>query len=135
MKLLKPGGWLQWEELDLSGSHIERGPGNEVAAPAAENALKRVQGISVNHWTGNLPSILEESGMIKANKDVYIIPPQWAKVFSDMHLMMEDELPMPSQEARRAKQEEMAAICDESKNGAIISTPLTVTVAQKPLTD
>lgn len=134
-KLLKPGGWLQWEELDLSGSHIERGPGNDVAAPTAENALKRVQNISVNHWTTNLPSILAEEGMTKTNRDVYIIPPQWAKMFSDMHLMMENELSMPSKEAKEAKVKEIAAICEESKKGAIISTPLTVTIAQKPETE
>ncbi|KAF1956046.1 hypothetical protein CC80DRAFT_492947 [Byssothecium circinans] len=133
MKLLKPGGWLQWDELDLAGSHIERGSGNDVPAPAAEGALRRVQSVSVNHWTGNLAAILQEEGMMKSNRDVYIIPPQWAKMFSDMHLMMEDELPMPSEEARKAKAKEISAISEESKQGAIISTPLTVTVAQRPL--
>ncbi|KAF2791437.1 UMTA methyltransferase family protein, partial [Melanomma pulvis-pyrius CBS 109.77] len=109
MKLLKPGGYLQWDELDLSGSHLERGSssagGSDVPAPAAERALKRVQGVSVNHWAANLPAILEEEGMVRADKDVYIIPPPWAKMFSDMHLMMENELPMPTAEARRAKEE------------------------------
>jgi len=133
MKLLKPGGWLQWEELDLSGSHIERGSGNDVRAPAAENALKRVQSVGVTHWTVNLASILKDEGFTKASRDVYVIPPQWSKIFSDMHLMMEDELPMPSQEAREAKLKEMSAISEESKKGAVISTPLSVTVAQKPL--
>ncbi|KAF1975877.1 hypothetical protein BU23DRAFT_69655 [Bimuria novae-zelandiae CBS 107.79] len=132
MKLLKPGGWLQWDKLDLSGSHIERGPGNDVPAPAAEAALRRVQSISVNHSTGYLASTLQEVGMTKSNRDVYIIPPQWAKMFSDAHLMMEDELPMPSPEAK-AKAEEISTISEDSKKGATISTPLTVTVAQKPL--
>ena len=134
LALLKPGGWLQWDELDLSGSHLERGNGNDVAAPAAENALKRIQSISVNHWTSNLASILEEEGMEKADRNVYIIPPPWAKIFSDMHLMMEDEMSMPSHEAKSAKIREIAAICEESRKGAIISTPLSVTVAQKPST-
>lgn len=134
MKLLKPGGWLQWDELDLSGSHLERGSGNDIEATTAVNALKRVQSISVNHWTANLPSILTESGLVNADRDVYIIPPPWAKMFSDMHLMMEEELPMPTAESKRAKLEEIHAISEDSKRGAVISTPLTVTIAQKPLT-
>jgi hypothetical protein len=139
MKLLKPGGYLQWDELDLSGSHLERGPGpgaasaSDLPATAAENALKRVQGVSVNHWAANLPAILAEEGMIQADKDVYIIPPPWAKMFSDMHLMMETELPMPSAEARQQKEKEIAAISADSKHGAMLSTPLMVSVSRKPL--
>jgi len=139
MKLLKPGGYLQWNELDLSGSHLERGSTSnagdeeEVAAEAATAALKRVQGVGVAHWTSNLPAILTEEGMVSADKDVYIIPPPYAKIFSDMHLMMEEEMAMPTAEARQAKRQEIARISEESKRGAVISTPLSVTVARKPL--
>jgi len=136
IKLLKPGGYLQWNELDLSGSYLERGSGKGAqveAGGAAEAALKRVQGVSVSHWTTNLPTILMEEGMVSAEKDVYIIPPPWAKMFSDMHLMMEEEMPMPTAEARKAKMQEIAAISEDSKRGVVISTPLGVTVARRPL--
>jgi hypothetical protein len=136
MKLLKPGGYLQWCELDLSGSHLERGSRNDIqaeAAPTAEAALKRVQGVGVGHWTANLPAILMEEGMVAADKDVYIIPPPWAKIFSDMHLMMEEEMPAQSSEAKMEKMREIAMISEESKRGAVISTPLAVTVARRPV--
>jgi len=68
MKLLKPGGYLQWDELDLSGSHLERGSGNDVEAPAAETALKRVQGVGVTHWSANLAAILTEEGFEQAER-------------------------------------------------------------------
>jgi SAM-dependent methyltransferase len=142
MKLLKPGGWLQWDELDLSGSHLELGssptkssfpPDIFDTAPTASSALKRVQGISVNHWSANLPTILAEEGMVQADKDVYIIPPPWAKTFSDCHLMMEEEMMMgmPA-EMRMNKGREIGMIAEESRKGAVISTPLMVTIARKP---
>jgi SAM-dependent methyltransferase len=135
MKLLKPGGWLQWDELDLSGSHLERVSGKDMEAPTAFAALKRVQGVGVSHWASNLAAILEEEGLENAHKDVYIIPPPWVKIFSDTHLMVEEEmsLRMP-EEQKQVKQREIAAISEESKQGTIISTPLMVTVARKPLT-
>lgn len=140
LKILKPGGYLQWCELDLAGSHLELGSKEDAheegaeAAEAATAALKRVQGVGVAHWTSNLPAILTEEGMISADKDVYIIPPPWAKMFSDMHLMMEEEMAMPSAEARKVKLLEITRLSEESKRGAIISTPLSVTVARKSMT-
>lgn len=143
MKLLKPGGWLQWDELDLSGSHLELGSSPTKScfpsdifdtAPTASAALKRVQGVSVNHWAANLPAILAEEGMVQADTDVYIIPPPWVKTFSDCHLMMEEEMSMvmPAH-MRMEKRREIDMIVEESRKGAVISTPLMVTVAKKPM--
>ena len=133
--LLKPGGYLQWDEQ--SGfTHrvlaIERSP----PTPALQQMHKLMDGHGRFEWTIGLDALMKENGFEDATLYQYDDPLELAKAHNDMLLVMLEEFAAGT--AKRKGKEEAAlmqeliqAIYREAQEGAAMSVPKIVCVARK----
>ena len=92
-KLLKPGGWLQWDELNVAHSFLLRAdPATATEAPA----LTMGRFLSLLHqkgkWVEKLANVMEEVGMQEARLWRYEERQDLAKQFFENNLMKDEEM-------------------------------------------
>ena len=123
-KLLKPGGYLQWDEISVSESFILRtDPG--VEAPLME---RRVQGMKgVGGWVRELGEFMTGKGFVGVRGWRGEEGRELAKAFFDNHLVKDGEMVGERGEGLRA----VEAIWEESRGGAVICTPKVVWTGRK----
>ena len=130
--MLKPNGYLQWEELDVSGTYIERiDPSIEVTATETTRQFLA----TLHPWVRQLADILNANGFEKAQLFNYRDRLTEAKAFFDMHLSKDVELATTAfkgtaQEAQILQRNH--DLYEESKKGAVLCTPKVVSIARKP---
>ncbi|MCJ1319514.1 hypothetical protein MMC15_004850 [Xylographa vitiligo] len=139
--MLKPGGYLQWDELDPAGSALVRAPpppplppAAAAAHPALDRKLAEVR--ARPGWVRRLPQVLREEGFEHVRAHEYREGVGLAKAFFDVHCAMEEEMVRArggaaegegGAEALRGLEE----IHRESVPGVVICTPKVVCVARK----
>lgn len=151
LKLLKPGGYLQWDEGDASTLSCEV-PSSEVKAPATETIVKiqsmfsRNQGQLHPDWLYDLPKTLEQSGCEMVAHDVYKPPNELIRAWNDnMLLVWREMIPMmpeapvplppgmglPESLSRESFAELFKQTTDECSKGAKVQMVFHVFVAKK----
>ena len=134
-KMLKPGGYLQWEELSGFDHHVLT-VDPSVQTRAFQEMHKIMDGTGRLEWTLNLHTSMDENGF----EDSKIYPYQdniyLAKAHSDMLLVMLEEVAMGLAKSKGAEEGEriMQLIPDiyrESQEGAAMSVPKIVCVGKK----
>ncbi|KAI0812859.1 S-adenosyl-L-methionine-dependent methyltransferase [Xylaria sp. FL0064] len=138
IKLLKPGGYLQWDESDISSSRIEKTqPGNKI------EAVTRLLEISKNldsrlkpTWVPKLAELAGSAGLrdIQIDKrDATHTPPYLSFAMYESNLAFLELLVRTTQNAAFAKEldELMPKVCEESKKGACWDFDRWTVVAQK----
>ncbi|PYH86329.1 S-adenosyl-L-methionine-dependent methyltransferase [Aspergillus uvarum CBS 121591] len=90
MRLLKPGGYLQWSEVDMGSFRIET-----TTSPATTTALERLFRLSEGHdprlrprWVPHLGSKLAAAGYQAITSDVRDAPGDLALALHDCNLMI-----------------------------------------------
>ena len=131
VKMLKPNGYLQWEELYTSGSYIAKtDPSIEVKAIEGMQRFLSAQ----DPWILGLPSILKENGFEQAELYHYRDNLSEAKAFFDLHLTKDEEMASTAFKGTVQGEQMLQRIGDlyrESENGAVLCTPKVVCVARK----
>ncbi|KAF4633301.1 hypothetical protein G7Y89_g4820 [Cudoniella acicularis] len=136
--LLKPGGWLQWEELWPAGCYLLHGDENQLAKrPVMENKISELA-TSLPSWVLSLSEILTENGFQDVEKEDYRDPPKLARAYFDMGLSEDEEIAEVTFGGRgggkaRGAMEQIESLWKESKEGTgtALLCPKVVIVAQK----
>ncbi|KAF2233445.1 hypothetical protein EV356DRAFT_503496 [Viridothelium virens] len=134
LKLLKPGGWLQWDELDVARSFLLRAdPAAEAPAPTMERFLSVLK--QKGKWVERLVEVMEETGMQEARLWRYEERKDLAKQFFENNLMKDEEMAngaLRGTEEGRRLGDTVEKMWDESREGVVVCTPKVVVTATKP---
>lgn len=138
-KLLKPGGYLQWDEPDPKNHYdvIAPKPENETGNLAA--VFQKVADLEDWSWIAKLPEALREEGFEDATQGVSTLPPPLYSIWTQLDLCTAEELSMnwygrESEEGERWRDLVPKAYEEAAEsNGAVVKVGPTVTVARKPL--
>ncbi|KAK3305629.1 uncharacterized protein B0T15DRAFT_397103 [Chaetomium strumarium] len=126
-KLLKPGGYLQWGEVDPIGCSVQALPG-----VSGENIEKIwYQLVGRDTWTSCMTRILDENGYTGSRLHTYTDGLDRARIWNEIYVstwkeFAEKALQTPDESSRL----EQKAV-DEVRRGAAIMVPKLVWVAKK----
>ncbi len=130
MRLLKPGGWLQWDELDVEHSFLMRAE-TEVQAPVMEEMLAVLK--QKGRWVSRLPESMGECGLCDMALWEFEERKDLSKAFFDNNLAKDEEM---AQNALKGTEEGarllsmVAKMSEESMGGVVICTPKIVCTAR-----
>ncbi|KAK2616874.1 hypothetical protein QQS21_000252 [Conoideocrella luteorostrata] len=136
-RLLKPGGYLQWDELDTVNALIKKvNPDQQTLALDQLREWSRAD--SQHDWTVQFADFCIEEGFIDAKIDFFEDGNELARAFNDQHLLITEEFAQSLGELGHSK---LAAkylslveeAYDESVAGGALCVPRVVCVARKPL--
>ncbi|KAI3390869.1 hypothetical protein diail_8467 [Diaporthe ilicicola] len=146
-ELLKPGGFLQWEETQ-GDSFIVESPSPQISKAACDNVVQILKGASQargirNDWVDVLDTHLDKYGFQNARQHRHEKRKQDFKGWTDDYLMVWDELavyfPPKSKEPNAQLSREtwldlFAAAVKETEQGVVVHQGAVITaVGQKPL--
>jgi 2-polyprenyl-3-methyl-5-hydroxy-6-metoxy-1,4-benzoquinol methylase len=124
-KLLKPGGYIQWDEMRTSKAHILRA--EEGVDTRAMETLMTESLRPFNEWVTKLAEILKEEGFEEAERFEYPVNPIFARAFFDMYLVTGEEMALTdyggTEKGRRISQL-VPQMYKEPCMGAVICTPI-----------
>ncbi|CAI7616428.1 unnamed protein product [Penicillium manginii] len=126
-KLLRPGGYLQWDEVDTIGCSIKTVPG--ISAFNLDALLSQLKGHDT--WKYELTRIMDENGYTESTLYTYEYGLEMARFWSDVYMSTWKEFAdnaLKTPEASR-KLEHNAMM--ETLNGASIMVPKLVWVTKK----
>jgi hypothetical protein len=105
LKMLKPGGYLQWDELDLVNMGVKK-VDSTVPTPALDELVTMSKANGRYNWTLEIKKKMEEEGFQEVSLDLIGDPPELVRPFNELHLMSMEEIGVSF--ARRG-QNEMAS--------------------------
>ncbi|KAL9631339.1 MAG: hypothetical protein Q9164_005948 [Protoblastenia rupestris] len=131
LRLLKPGGYLQWDELDVSGSFILRAE-EGVEAPVMEGMLGALR--QKAKWVDRLAERAEECGFVEGKMWRIVEKEELARAFFDNHLVKDEEMAGSMLNGKMEGERLLGAVermFEESKKGVVLCTPKVVCTARK----
>ncbi|KNG91708.1 UMTA methyltransferase family protein [Aspergillus nomiae NRRL 13137] len=135
-QLVKPGGYIQWDELDCVNMRIKK-VSPSVQAPALEEIRVASYANGRHDWVLDLPRLLNEAGFEDAKLDYYDEGPELVRAFNDQHLLTMEEFGSKlmgngQAEAAASFLKLIQAGYQECVDGAALSIPRVVVVAKRP---
>lgn len=135
LRMLKPGGYIQWDELDYPGTHVRTG-NSSFRTPALHQLREMVYSRGRHDWTLQLPEVFAEEGLLDIMFYHFQDLPQLARANGEQHLLTMEEF--ASSLAKTDHREEATKIFKliqdaghEVSNGAALSMPRVVCVGRK----
>ena len=137
MKLLKPGGYLQWEDFNCPDTSVRFMQG-ALYTPALHKIKKLVYSQGRNNWAVELAETFKEEGLLDAKTYHYGDRLELVKANSDQHLLTFEEFASNLEHAGQKAEADVIykLIKDahkESLRGAALCMPRVVCVGRKPL--
>jgi SAM-dependent methyltransferase len=135
-KLLKPGGYLQWDEIDCVNMGVKRAE-PQIPTPGL-NELSKVAWAGGKHdWTIQLPKYMKEEGFNETRIEYFDDPPELVRAFTDLHLCTMEEAANALQrvgkhEAATAFRRTLGQCFREASTGASLCLPRIVAIGRKP---
>ena len=130
MMLLKPGGYLQWDELDVAHSFILKVK-EDVPTIKMEETLQMLS--QAGRWVAKLAEAMEQCGLVDARISSFVEKTELAKAFFDINLtkdMETSETKLRGTADGEALQRSVKLMHAESEKGAVICTPKIVCIAR-----
>lgn len=90
-KMLKPGGYLQWDELDVVNMGVKK-IDTAVPSPALDELVTISRGNGRYDWTLDIPKAMEESGFADVKCEFVGDLPELVRPMGEMHLMTMEEI-------------------------------------------
>ena len=136
-KMLKPGGYLQWDELDCVNVCVKKVDPN-LQAPALDQLREWSWAEGRHDWTIQLPQFFTEEGFHDAKIDYFGDSPELIRAFNEQHLLTVEEfaeglVKLGKPEAASKYFRLIQEAYNESIAGAALCVPRIICVAQKPL--
>ncbi|KAF9883289.1 hypothetical protein FE257_003780 [Aspergillus nanangensis] len=136
LKLVKPGGYIQWDDVDCINIHVKKADGS-LDASALEELRVACYSNGRHNWIMDLPQLLTSKGFQLSKLHWYDERMELVRAFNDQHLMtMEefaDQLMRTGQQAGAARFRHLIAHSyEECLRGAALSMPRIVVVGQRP---
>ena len=133
-KLLKAGGCLQWEELDLGHMLIDT-VGENVSTRTMEMMAELMKSKDGLQWLSRLPVLLGEEGFEKI--EVQRVKPDMAllRSYSACHLLVWPEIAssLPAESPKKRRFDNMIeGLAEETRQGAVFGIAKTIVLARKP---
>lgn len=130
-KMLKPNGFIQWEELHTFNSYILK-----VDLSIETSAMQSMQQFlaAQDPWVANFATILNENGYVDAQTYHYRDSLSEAKAFFDMHLTKDEELTMTTFKGTAqgtSMLQRINSLYEKSKTGVVLCTLKIVCVVRK----
>lgn len=131
MRLLKPGGWLQWDELNVEHSFLMRTE-TGVQSPVMDKTLEALK--QKGKWVNRLPESMAASGLCDVAFQEFEERKDLAKAFFDVNLAKDEEM---ANNALKGTEEGtrllsmIGKMFEESLGGVVICTPKIVCTARK----
>ena len=134
--LLKPHGYIQWDEIDLSDTVVAHAAGDV----GKLDAIRKMDGLMKGHgsfeWILKLPEKMNENGFKDAK--LWRVKPDmcWGKCYTDCHTLAYAEIAskMPEGDDRRRDLERLVAdVGDETKQGAVHGVAKVICVGMKSM--
>ncbi|KAK0726265.1 hypothetical protein B0T21DRAFT_350420 [Apiosordaria backusii] len=137
-KLLKPGGWLQWDELDTVNMPSIQKVDPALKTPALEELRKWSWADGRLDWTVKLPEFMEKEGFTEVKGHLYGDPPELARAFTEQHLLTAEEFAegLIKLGKREAGEKYFGLVQEahrEAIQGAALCVPRIVCLGRKPL--
>ena len=136
-KMLKPGGYLQWDELDCVNMCVKKVDPN-LQAPALDQLREWSWAEGRHDWTVQLPQFFTEEGFHAPKIDYFGDSPELIRAFNEQHLLTVEEfaeglVKLGKPEAASKYFRLIQEAYNESVAGAALSVPRITCVAQKPI--
>ncbi|RYP41314.1 hypothetical protein DL769_011580 [Monosporascus sp. CRB-8-3] len=126
-KLLKPGGYLQWDEVDTIGCSIKTVPA--VSAENLDKLFSQLKGRDT--WKYNLIEIMNENGYTDSLLYTYEYGLGIARFWNDVYVSTWKEFADNVLKTPEVSKELERRGMEETRNGAAIMVPKLVWVAKK----
>ena len=135
LKMLKPGGYLQWDELDCVNMRVKK-VDPELQAPSLDQLREMSYANGRYNWTLQLPKFMTDQGFLDVKMELFDDNPELIRAFNEQHLLTMEEFAF---RLTKIGQKEAAAkfydlIRDgyqESITGAALCIPRIVCVGRK----
>ncbi|KAI2828072.1 hypothetical protein CBS147343_1949 [Aspergillus niger] len=142
-QLLKPGGYIQWDDLNYPDTIVAKPPtaqqGNQ-ATPACDAFVQFAQSNGRNDWVLDLPQSLMEGhgGFVNAELFHFRDRPELCKANGDQYILVLEEFAARLKSAGKVEEasriyDMIMGLAEESRRGFHLSMPRVVCVAQKRL--
>ncbi|CAH0026872.1 unnamed protein product [Clonostachys rhizophaga] len=136
VRLIKPGGYLQWGEPDMLSWRIDTTQaGNSISALKQLMQLSQPQDQRLSPtWVPQLPKLFGEAGLVVVETDVKEAAPAMALQMHECALMIHELVARKSDNARVAQQlqELMPKVAEETRAGACWAFTRWTVVGRKP---
>jgi hypothetical protein len=137
IKMLKPGGYLQWDELDFPGTHVIT-VDESLQTPALEDLRRTMYSQGRQDWALQLPETSSVEGLHDAKLYHYGDRIELLRANCEQRLLVMDEF--ASRLAKINKKEEASKLYrilqdayNETMQGAALVMPRIVCVTKKPI--
>ncbi|KAI9036026.1 class I SAM-dependent methyltransferase [Aspergillus affinis] len=136
VKMLKPGGWIQWADHNLDSWTVET-IAPDVPSPAMEKMRDMMVNTGLGRWVPRLHDTFSEQGLIDVRKDFYPIAPHSRLYWSQLQLNSNEEysylgMDNSTQDAVGPQYRNLIAqAAEEGRNGAAFNFTLEVTIGRK----
>ena len=142
LKMLKPGGYIQWEDADVMAKHVKypRSDGVESAgtpaAPALEALAAQTRALAQQDWLYSLPELLREEEFVEVSLTKYGDPDYLVRAFNDVNMLVVEEFArkmegLGKSEEARGLSERVVQASREAEGGPGLSTPRVCCVGRK----
>ncbi|KAL8950967.1 MAG: hypothetical protein Q9222_003028 [Ikaeria aurantiellina] len=139
MQMLKPGGYLQWDELDCAGMSVKHAhPSSSTRTPALEQLREMCWAGGRHDWTIDLGAFAVEISFEKVSLERRGDPDRLVRAFNEQHLFTMEEFAVRL--LRVGKKEEadvffkvIAEAYRESLGGAALCIPRVISIVRKVL--
>ncbi|KAF2114305.1 UMTA methyltransferase family protein [Lophiotrema nucula] len=137
MQLLKPGGYLQWDELDCVNMRVRK-VNPAIASPALDEIHSLCYSGGRHDWTLTIPEMLAEEEFTNTSMTKFGDKPGLARAFNDQHMLTMEEfaagmIRVGKHDVANKAFDLIGKAHGESVRGATLCIPRIVVVAHKPL--
>jgi hypothetical protein len=136
LKLLKPGGYLQWDEMDIANMSVKRADPT-ISSPSLDELREMCWSEGKYDWTLKLPKFMKQEGFLEVKMESSDDPDELIRAFGDQHLFTMEEFARSL--ARVGKKEAaekfygvIEGAYEEGKGGAALCIPRIVCLGRKP---
>ncbi|GFF39398.1 hypothetical protein IFM46972_05873 [Aspergillus udagawae] len=136
-KLLKPGGYLQWTDFDMSSLRVEKiNPDIKVDAQVKLMELFQANDTRLRSaWGASLPSLFAQSGFTNVESDVKDAPPHLAVALHECGMLATEVLARNkaggNEQMVQQLRQTLAEAAKETREGSVLAFTRLTVVGQK----
>ena len=133
--MLKPGGYIQWDELDYPGTRVSNSSSFSHTL-ASHELRKMVYSRGRNDWTLQLPEIFVKEGLLDVKMYNFQDLQEFVRANGEQHLLTKEEFASSLAEGNHGEEANkllqlIRDVNHEVLNGAALSMPRVVCVGRK----
>ena len=137
LKLLKPGGYLQWEDFNCPGTTV-KSMSRGLYTPSLHKIKKLVYSQGRNNWAIELAETFKQEGLLDSKTNHYGDRLELIKANSDQHLLTFEEFASNLEHTGQGAEAEavyklIQGAHKESLQGAALCMPRVVCIGRKPV--